>query len=107
MPAARPNPPTRPDVACLILAAGKGTRMNSARSKVLHKVLGKPLISYPVDRAGELQASPIIAVLGHQLEAVHKELLARHGEGAVTVVEQAEQKGIGHAVKLNLEPLNG
>jgi UDP-N-acetylglucosamine diphosphorylase/glucosamine-1-phosphate N-acetyltransferase len=105
MPAARPNPPIRPDVACLILAAGKGTRMNSARSKVLHEVLGKPLISYPVERAAELGASPIIAVLGHQLEAVQKELLARHGEGAVTVVEQAEQKGTGHAVKLGLQPL--
>jgi bifunctional UDP-N-acetylglucosamine pyrophosphorylase/glucosamine-1-phosphate N-acetyltransferase len=107
MPAARPSPPSRPDVACVILAAGKGTRMNSARSKVLHQVLGKPLISYPVDRAQELGAAPIVAVLGHQLEAVQKELLARHGEGAVTVVEQAEQKGTGHAVKLGLQPLGG
>jgi UDP-N-acetylglucosamine/UDP-N-acetylgalactosamine diphosphorylase len=79
--------------------------MNSARSKVLHAVLGKPLISYPIERAQEMSASPIIAVLGHQIEAVHKELMARHGEGAVTVVEQAEQKGTGHAVKLGLEPL--
>jgi len=105
MPAARSTPPSRPDLACVILAAGKGTRMNSARSKVLHRLLGKPLISYPVDRARELGAAPVIAVLGHQIEAVQKELLARHGEGAVTVVEQAEQKGTGHAVKLGLQPL--
>jgi len=70
MPAARSTPPSRPDLACVILAAGKGTRMNSARSKVLHRLLGKPLISYPVDRARELGAAPVIAVLGHQIEAV-------------------------------------
>jgi len=89
----------------VILAAGKGTRMNSARAKVLHRLLGKPLISYPVERAQEMGASPVVAVLGHQIEAVQKELLARHGEGAVTVVEQAEQRGTGHAVKLGLQPL--
>jgi bifunctional UDP-N-acetylglucosamine pyrophosphorylase/glucosamine-1-phosphate N-acetyltransferase len=105
MPAAAPSPPTRPSVACVILAAGKGTRMNSARSKVLHQLLGKPLISYPIERARELGASPVVAVLGHQIEAVRKELVARHGEGTVTVVEQAEQRGTGHAVKLGLAPL--
>jgi bifunctional UDP-N-acetylglucosamine pyrophosphorylase/glucosamine-1-phosphate N-acetyltransferase len=99
--------PTRPHVACVILAAGKGTRMNSARSKVVHQVLGKPLISYPILRAQELQAAPIVAVLGHQIEAVSKELVARHGAGAVEVVEQAEQKGTGHAVQLGLKPLAG
>src|SRR6185436_13877868 len=58
-------------------------------------------------RARELGAAPVVAVLGHQIEAVRKDLLARYGEGGVTVVEQAEQKGTGHAVKLGLEPLAG
>jgi bifunctional UDP-N-acetylglucosamine pyrophosphorylase/glucosamine-1-phosphate N-acetyltransferase len=105
MPAARSSAPSRPAIASLILAAGKGTRMNSARAKVLHQILGKPLLSYPIDRARELGAAPVVAVLGHQIEAVRKDLLARYGEGGVTVVEQAEQKGTGHAVKLGLEPL--
>ena len=105
MPSARPQSPARPDVACVILAAGKGTRMNSARSKVLHKLLGRPMISYSIDRARDLQAAPVVAVLGHQIEVVQKELVARHGEGAVTVVEQAEQRGTGHAMKLGLQPL--
>ena len=39
------------DLACLILAAGKGTRMYSARAKMLHPILGVPLVSYPVERA--------------------------------------------------------
>jgi bifunctional UDP-N-acetylglucosamine pyrophosphorylase / glucosamine-1-phosphate N-acetyltransferase len=93
------------DLACLILAAGKGTRMYSARAKMLHPILGVPLVSYPVERALELHASPIVAVLGHQRAEVEKALVARHGQGTVTVVEQTEQKGTGHAVRLGLAPL--
>jgi bifunctional UDP-N-acetylglucosamine pyrophosphorylase/glucosamine-1-phosphate N-acetyltransferase len=89
----------------VILAAGKGTRMNSSQAKVLHPLLGLPLLSYPVTRALEAGAHPVIAVLGHQRPAVEKALAARHGAGAITVVEQAEQKGTGHAVRLALEPL--
>ena len=90
------------DLACLILAAGKGTRMYSARAKMLHPLLGVPLVSYPIERALELHASPIVAVLGYQRAEVEKALIARHGEGTVTVVEQTEQKGTGHAVRLGL-----
>jgi len=95
------------DLACLILAAGKGTRMYSERAKMLHPILGVPLVSYPVERALELHASPIVAVLGHQRAEVEKALVARHGQGTVTVVEQTEQKGTGHAVRLGLAPLRG
>src|SRR5688500_15509998 len=107
MSPARMNRSSKPDVACAILAAGKGTRMDSPRSKVLHKLLGKPLISYPILRAQELAASPIVAVLGHQIEAVTRELVARHGADTIQVVEQAQQKGTGDAVKLGLQPLGG
>jgi bifunctional UDP-N-acetylglucosamine pyrophosphorylase/glucosamine-1-phosphate N-acetyltransferase len=93
------------NLACLILAAGKGTRMYSARAKMLHPLLGVPLVSYPVERALELRASPIVVVLGHQLVEVEKALIARHGQGVVAVVEQAEQKGTGHAVRLGLAAL--
>src|SRR5207244_1637344 len=51
--------------------------------------------------------SPIVAVLGHQLADVEKALVTRHGAHAVTVVEQAEQKGTGHAVRLGLKALAG
>jgi bifunctional UDP-N-acetylglucosamine pyrophosphorylase/glucosamine-1-phosphate N-acetyltransferase len=47
----------------------------------------------------------VIAVLGHQNEAVEAALLARFGAGAVTVVEQTEQKGTGHAVRLAMPAL--
>jgi bifunctional UDP-N-acetylglucosamine pyrophosphorylase/glucosamine-1-phosphate N-acetyltransferase len=94
-------------LASVILAAGKGTRMNSERGKVLHEVLGVPMVSYPVLRAQELGAAPIVAVLGHQRADVEAVLVARHGAGAVTVVEQTEQRGTGHAVRLGLAPLEG
>ncbi len=101
----RGQPKAKNDLACLILAAGKGTRMYSARAKMLHPLLGVPLVSYPVERALELRASPIVAVLGFQRAEVEKALVARHGQGTVTVVEQAEQKGTGHAVRLALAAL--
>jgi len=69
--------------------------MDSARAKMLHPLLGVPLVSYPVERALELHASPIVAVLGYQRAEVEKALSARHGQGTVTVVEQAEQKEPG------------
>ena len=92
-------------LAAIVLAAGKGTRMRSARAKVLHELLGRPLVAYPVGLARELGASPVVAVLGHQLEAVEAVLAARFGEGGVTVVEQSEQRGTGHAVRLAMPAL--
>jgi bifunctional UDP-N-acetylglucosamine pyrophosphorylase/glucosamine-1-phosphate N-acetyltransferase len=87
-------------VAAIVLAAGKGTRMRSSRAKVLHEVVGRPLIAYPIDLARALGADPVVAVLGHQLAAVETALQARFGTGTVIVVEQAEQRGTGHAVRL-------
>jgi bifunctional UDP-N-acetylglucosamine pyrophosphorylase/glucosamine-1-phosphate N-acetyltransferase len=92
-------------LAAIVLAAGKGTRMRSARAKVLHELLGRPLVAYPVGLALELGASPVVAVLGHQRDAVEGVLTARFGKGAVAVVEQAEQRGTGHAVRLAMPAL--
>ena len=94
-------------LACIVLAAGKGTRMKSSKAKVLHTLLGAPLCTYPIDRARELGASPVVAVLGHQLAEVEQALVARYGAGAIPVVEQREQKGTGHAVKLGLAAAGG
>jgi bifunctional UDP-N-acetylglucosamine pyrophosphorylase/glucosamine-1-phosphate N-acetyltransferase len=94
-------------VAAIVLAAGKGTRMRSARTKVLHELLGRPLVAYPVGLARELGAAPVVAVLGHQRAAVEGALAARFGAGAVAVVEQTEQRGTGHAVRLAVPALRG
>ena len=92
-------------LAAIVLAAGKGTRMRSARTKVLHELLGRPLGIYPIELAREIGADPVIAVVGHQREAVEAVLLARFGASAVTVVEQTEPRGTGHAVRLAMPVL--
>ena len=93
-------------LAAIVLAAGKGTRMRSSRAKVLHELLGQPLVTYPVELARGLGADPVVAVLGHQHEAVEAVLLARFGAGAVKFVEQTEQRGTGHAVRLAMPALS-
>lgn len=92
-------------LACLILAAGKGTRMYSAKNKVLHTLLGVPMAAYAVERARDIGATTVVAVLGHQKLEVARALKDRFGPDAPTVVEQKEQKGTGHAVRLGLRPL--
>jgi bifunctional UDP-N-acetylglucosamine pyrophosphorylase/glucosamine-1-phosphate N-acetyltransferase len=92
-------------VAAVVLAAGKGTRMRSSRAKVLHELLGRPLVAYPVALARAIGADPVVVVLGHQREAVEAVLLARFGVGALAVVEQTEQRGTGHAVRLAMPAL--
>jgi bifunctional UDP-N-acetylglucosamine pyrophosphorylase/glucosamine-1-phosphate N-acetyltransferase len=91
--------------ACLILAAGQGTRMHSAKNKVLHTLLGRPMVAYAVERARELDATPIVAVLGHQKEEVAKALYDCFADAGIVVVEQREQRGTGHAVRLGMKAL--
>jgi bifunctional UDP-N-acetylglucosamine pyrophosphorylase / glucosamine-1-phosphate N-acetyltransferase len=95
----------KPALAAIVLAAGKGTRMRSSRSKVLHELVGRPLIAYPIDLARAAGADPIVAVLGHQIDMVGKVLESRFGAGKITIVEQAEQRGTGHAVRLAMPAL--
>src|SRR5579871_3596921 len=67
----------RGGLAAIVLAAGKGTRMRSARAKVLHEILGRPLGAYPIELAQAVGADPVVVVLGHQRAAVEAALGAR------------------------------
>ena len=82
----------------IILAAGKGTRMKSPLPKVLYQLAGKPMVRWIVDSVAELDPAEVLVVVGHEADAV----IATLPEG-VTVVEQAEQLGTGHAVQLALD----
>lgn len=84
-----------PSLNIVILAAGKGTRMNSAQPKVLHKLAGKPLLSHVIAAAKQLKPNKIIAVYGYGGEAVPNAFK----DEAITWVEQKEQLGTGHAVQ--------
>jgi bifunctional UDP-N-acetylglucosamine pyrophosphorylase/glucosamine-1-phosphate N-acetyltransferase len=84
--------------AAVVLAAGKGTRMKSDRAKVLHELCGRPLGYYPVRRALEAGASPVVVVVGHQAEAVEAALAAALPEAPLRFALQREQLGTAHAV---------
>ncbi len=87
------------------MAAGLGTRMKSARAKVLHEVAGRPMLAWAVETARAAGAQRVVAILGHQLEAVRAMLDGRYGPGAIDVALQAEPKGTGHAVLCALPTL--
>ena len=62
------------NIATIILAAGQGTRMKSNKSKVLHKVADKTLISYVVDTAIKLQCKETVIVVSDKSDEVQKEV---------------------------------
>lgn len=82
------------DVAAIILAAGKGTRMKSGLVKIMHRIGERPMISWPVQAAKAAGASRIAVVVGHQAEKV-RELFA--ADESITFATQEEQLGTGHA----------
>ena len=83
-------------LAVVIMAAGKGTRLKSRRPKVLHEIGGKPLLAHVIAAATKVvAAADIYVVIGHQAEQVRS---AMAGTG-VSFVEQAEQRGTGHAIQ--------
>jgi UDP-N-acetylglucosamine pyrophosphorylase len=90
-------------LAIVILAAGKGTRMNSDLPKVLHRLGGKPLISYVLDTAREVHPDRLLVVVGHRREEVAGEL---RNSGAECVI-QDPQLGTGHAVRQTEDALAG
>ena len=90
------------EIAAIILAAGKSTRMKSATPKVLHKLCGRPMIGYVMDLARSLKPGRIIAVLGHKHELVSKEIPAQ-----VKVTLQKRLIGTADAVKGSLRELKG
>ncbi len=91
------------DVAALVLAAGKGTRMYSDLAKVLHPICGRPMLSYTLAALQELELSRILVVVGHQAELIK----SVHSDTEVEWVLQAEQLGTAHAVQCGLPHLSG
>ncbi len=77
----------------IILAAGKGTRMNSSKAKVLHALAGKTMVKHVLDAVSGAGVTRQIVVIGHQGEDVKKAL----GEQYIYALQE-EQLGTGHAV---------
>ena len=100
------NAAERRPAAVIILAAGEGTRMKSARSKLLHLVAGQSMLSYAVDAATGVEPERIVVVVGHRAEEVtgHLDEIAPHVQ---TVLQGAEAYGTGYAVRCALAELGG
>lgn len=81
----------------IILAAGKGTRMKSDLPKVLHKVNGIPMVKKVMSVLEEAGSNENILVLGHKIELVLEQL------GNPEYVQQKEQLGTGHAIKVTYD----
>ena len=87
-------------LAAVILAAGKGTRMQSDLPKVMHEVGDRPMVHWVVDavRSSPLEASPVAVVVGFKRETVEDSFTPRPDWMQFPV--QAEQLGTGHAIDM-------
>ena len=89
--------------AVIILAAGQGTRMKSVKPKVLHEVLGMPLLGHVLLSSSQLDSKSTVVVVGHGKAEVTQYLAQSYPK--VKTVTQEQQLGTGHAVKVALETL--
>ena len=89
-------------IASIILAAGQGTRMRSKLPKVLHPLVGKPMIWHAMNAVNSLVDMKPLIVIGHGGDSV-REVIGDQAEYAV----QAEQLGTGHAVACARSMLEG
>ena len=84
------------DLAVIVLAAGKGTRLKSSLAKVLHRAGGRTLVEQILGACEPLKARETVVVVGHQAEQVASVV---EPLGATTVLQQP-QNGTGHAVQV-------
>ncbi len=91
-----------PKINVVVLAAGKGTRMYSAKPKVLHELAGRSLVQHTIDTANALQATGIHVVIGHEADLLRSALVGQK----VSFALQAQQLGTGHAVHQALPHLD-
>lgn len=88
-------------VDVIVLAAGRGTRMNSALPKVLHELAGRPLLAHVLETAVGLPGSSLSVVVGFGVDQVK----ARFPDNTIQWVLQREQLGTAHAVAQALPQL--
>src|SRR3990167_1594986 len=90
------------DTVALVLAAGRGTRMKSDTPKVMHEVLGRPMIRYSLEAVRGAGVNDIIIVAGYKAELLKGAI----GDGA-EFITQKELLGSGHAVQTAKRALAG
>jgi UDP-N-acetylglucosamine pyrophosphorylase len=94
-------------LATVIMAAGKGKRMNNPEmAKVLYQVDGRPLIDYVVSLALKIESAKTVVVVGHRRDLVMRHVASQFGT-CIEFAEQHEQLGTGHAVLQAEKALRG
>lgn len=88
------------DLQTVVLCAGKGTRMNTEKAKVMHEIMGRPMLEYIYNICTKITDEKPIFVVGHKKE----QIMDYFGEKAI-YVSQDEQLGTGHAIKLTQDKL--
>jgi bifunctional UDP-N-acetylglucosamine pyrophosphorylase / glucosamine-1-phosphate N-acetyltransferase len=89
-------------LSAIVLAAGQGTRMRSARPKPLHMLCGRPLVRYVLDALVDCDAQRAVVVVGYAADLVIKKLQEDPGPVPLEFVEQRVQSGTGDAVAVGL-----
>ena len=92
------------ELAAVILAAGKGTRMNSSIPKVLHQIAGMPMLGHVLKLTKSLKIKNTSVIVGHGSDAVSN--FIRINKLNATCINQKEQLGTGNALKCAQESLN-
>jgi bifunctional UDP-N-acetylglucosamine pyrophosphorylase / glucosamine-1-phosphate N-acetyltransferase len=90
-------------VKAIVLAAGRGRRLESKTPKVLHRVFDKPILAWVLDSLADVDIEEIIVICGYKAEEVKSFLHAY----PVTTVIQEEQMGTGHALMTAADHLRG
>lgn len=91
------------EFSCIILAAGKGTRMKSALPKVMHTLAGMPMVTHVLSALAPLTPEKTVVVIAPGMDSVRK-AAGKYDEGVKFAV-QSEQAGTGHAVSCAREEL--
>jgi bifunctional UDP-N-acetylglucosamine pyrophosphorylase/glucosamine-1-phosphate N-acetyltransferase len=91
-----------PQLSAIVLAAGEGSRMRSARPKPLHRLCGKPMLMYVVESLADVEVDRAAIVVGHKGEWVTKKMQEHPHDVQVDFVEQRVQRGTGDATLVGL-----
>src|SRR5215210_6739621 len=95
-------------VSAIVLAAGEGSRMRSARPKPLHQICGRPMVMHVIHALAEVGVDRTVVVVGHGAERVTKKVQEQApGWAHVTFVEQPIQRGTGDAAMVGMTAIPG
>ena len=92
--------------AAVILAAGTSSRMGAGRHKLLLPLADRPVLAHVIEAVVASQARPIVIVLGHQADAVQRQMAAWLNDPAITVVDNpAYLQGMSTSMRVGIQTL--